>query len=50
MIDSIVSLLGDKADSLLQHECKTISTDLLHLPGRISWTAFLLPATATSAS
>jgi class I fructose-bisphosphate aldolase len=33
MIDSIVSLLGDKADSLLKHECKTISTDLLHLPG-----------------
>lgn len=33
MIDNIVSLLGDKADSLLKHECKTISKDLLHLPG-----------------
>ena len=33
MLDNIVSLLGDKADSLLQHECKTISKDLLHLPG-----------------
>lgn len=33
MIDSIVSLLGDKSDSLLKHECKTISKDLLHLPG-----------------
>jgi class I fructose-bisphosphate aldolase len=33
MIDNIVSLLGDKADSLLKHECKTISMDLLHLPG-----------------
>lgn len=33
MIDNIVSLLGDKADNLLKHECKTISKDLLHLPG-----------------
>src|SRR4030095_16215420 len=33
MLDSILSLLGDKADSLLKHECKTISKDLLHLPG-----------------
>ena len=33
MIDQITSLLGDKADSLLNHKCQTISTDLLHLPG-----------------
>ena len=32
MTESIISLLGDKAESLLQHECKTISKDLLHLP------------------
>ena len=28
-----VELLGDKADSLLNHQCKTISKDQLHLPG-----------------
>ncbi len=33
MIDQIVSLLGDQSDSLLQHQCRTISRDLLHLPG-----------------
>lgn len=33
MIDQITSLLGDQAESLLRHECKTISRDLLHLPG-----------------
>ncbi len=33
MIDQITHLLGDQADSLLSHECKTISKDLLHLPG-----------------
>ncbi len=33
MIDQIQSLLGDKAESLLRHESKTISKDLLHLPG-----------------
>ena len=26
-------LLGDKADSLLSHQCKTIAKDQLHLPG-----------------
>jgi fructose-bisphosphate aldolase, class I len=31
--DKIVELLGDKADNLLNHECKTVSRDLLHLPG-----------------
>jgi fructose-bisphosphate aldolase, class I len=30
---SITSYLGDQADSLLGHQCKTISRDLLHLPG-----------------
>ena len=33
MIDNIVSLLGDKADYLLKHNCQTIPTKLLHLPG-----------------
>ena len=33
MIDNIVSLLGDKAEYLLQHNCQTIPTKLLHLPG-----------------
>jgi class I fructose-bisphosphate aldolase len=33
MIDSITELLGDKAESLLRHECKTIDRSLLHLPG-----------------
>jgi len=33
MLDSITTLLGDKADSLLRHESHTIPKDLLHLPG-----------------
>ena len=32
-MSKIVELLGDKAESLLNHECKTISKDLLHAPG-----------------
>lgn len=32
-INHIVSLLGDKADYLLNHESKTISKNVLHLPG-----------------
>ena len=31
--DGIVELLGSNADSLLNHECKTVSKDLIHLPG-----------------
>ncbi len=31
---NIYELLGDEADSLLNHECKTISKDQLHLPGK----------------
>ena len=31
--DNLVSLLGADAESLLQHECKTISKEMLHLPG-----------------
>lgn len=31
--DTIVSLLGDKADSLLNHECKTVDKKQLNLPG-----------------
>ncbi|RMG23731.1 MAG: class I fructose-bisphosphate aldolase [Armatimonadetes bacterium] len=32
-MDRIVELLGSEADSLLHHECKTISKDRLHAPG-----------------
>jgi class I fructose-bisphosphate aldolase len=31
--NKIVDLLGNKADSLLNHQCKTIDKSLLHLPG-----------------
>lgn len=31
--DSIIDLLGDDADDLLNHRCETIASDLLHLPG-----------------
>jgi class I fructose-bisphosphate aldolase len=34
MIDSIVKLLGSEADSLLNHECKTVPKGQLHLPGK----------------
>ncbi|MBP3191108.1 class I fructose-bisphosphate aldolase [Natronogracilivirga saccharolytica] len=30
---SLYEMLGDEADNLLNHECKTISKDQLHLPG-----------------
>ena len=33
MIDRIVELLGTEADSLLKHECTTITKELLQLPG-----------------
>jgi len=33
MIDQITQYLGDQADSLLNHKCKTISSSLLHVPG-----------------
>lgn len=32
MINKITKILGDDSDNLLNHECKTISKDLLHLP------------------
>ena len=32
-LDSITDLLGDDADSLLNHRCETVSSELLHLPG-----------------
>ena len=31
--NKITELLGDKAEYLLSHECKTISKDKIHLPG-----------------
>jgi len=33
MIDEIMSHLGDSADDLLNHQCKTIDSSMLHLPG-----------------
>ncbi|MCE2503372.1 MAG: class I fructose-bisphosphate aldolase [Chlorobi bacterium] len=33
MIDHIHELLGDRADSLLNHTCTTIPKEILHLPG-----------------
>ncbi len=33
MIDTIVSMLGDKADDLLNHKCNTVPKEMLHLPG-----------------
>ncbi len=33
LIDQIVTYLGDRAEDLLQHECKTIPKEMLHLPG-----------------
>ncbi len=33
MIGEIEKILGNEAESLLSHQCKTISQDLLHLPG-----------------
>lgn len=32
-ISKITELLGNQADSLLNHQCKTISKDTIHLPG-----------------
>jgi len=32
-IDQIAQMLGDEADNLLKHECKTVSKKQLHLPG-----------------
>ncbi len=32
-IDEIVKLLGNEADYLLKHECKTVPREMLHLPG-----------------
>jgi class I fructose-bisphosphate aldolase len=33
MNSELVQLLGDKADSLLQHKCQTVPREMLHLPG-----------------
>jgi class I fructose-bisphosphate aldolase len=33
MIDNIRKILGDEADSLLNHKCQTIAKEHLHLPG-----------------
>jgi class I fructose-bisphosphate aldolase len=31
--NKITEILGDKAEYLLNHECKTISKEKIHLPG-----------------
>ncbi len=33
MLEKILTILGDEAKNLLEHKCKTISKELLHLPG-----------------
>src|SRR4029077_19001776 len=33
MNSELLQLLGDKADSLLQHKCQTVPRDMLQLPG-----------------
>jgi len=33
MISKITEILGQTADDLLNHQCKTIPKDMLHLPG-----------------
>jgi class I fructose-bisphosphate aldolase len=33
--NKITELLGNKAEYLLNHECKTISKDRIHFPGLI---------------
>jgi class I fructose-bisphosphate aldolase len=33
MIEKIFEILGNDSETLLNHQCKTISKDLLHLPG-----------------
>ncbi len=33
-IDDIRNYLGKEADSLLNHECKTLSREYFHLPGK----------------
>jgi class I fructose-bisphosphate aldolase len=33
MISDIEKLLGGEAETLLRHQCRTISRDMLHLPG-----------------
>lgn len=32
-VNKVLELLGKEGEALLQHECKTISKDMLHLPG-----------------
>ncbi len=44
MIDSIVKLLGNEADSLLKHECKTVPKGQLHLPGKDFVERILIPS------
>lgn len=32
MMNRIVALLGDEAESLLNHQCETIAKEAIHLP------------------
>ncbi len=43
MIKKIEELLGSQAKSLLDHQCKTISKDLLHIPGPQSIDQIMIP-------
>src|SRR5215467_4543674 len=33
MSNKIIQLLGDEAEALLSHQCKTVSKEHIHLPG-----------------
>lgn len=43
----IAELLGDQADSLLNHECKTISKKEISLPMQIMWMTYGEQVTGT---
>jgi class I fructose-bisphosphate aldolase len=49
-IDRIVSLLGEEADSLLNHRCQTVDRSLLHLPGPNFLDEVFLPSDRNSAT
>jgi class I fructose-bisphosphate aldolase len=44
MPESLIDLLGDEADSLLEHQCQGIPADSLHLPGSDSVDRLFVPS------
>ena len=48
-MSSAIELLGKDADSLLNHRCKTIPKESLHLPGPDVVDRIFCPATAIRA-